>query len=231
MSLTGVGGVGSPSESEQRVLEAVASRGVADFSQLPDEARLLRAPFLEALITGSVAELPPISFPLRIRGAKIVGPIRAVPNGREGGGITLLFWNCQFDSTVDFSGGQFLSLRFVDCTMPAFIGISLRIKADLDLSGSHFSGVHSHTSDLADVGHGAVHLNQAHIGGRLLLSATAQGRFESTGSVKMDGAHIDSSVAPVMWESSPTVASPGARRNTRRTRPLSRTISRSSAPR
>ena len=42
--------------------------------------------------------------------------------------------------------------------------------------------------------HCAVHLNHAHIGGRLLLSATSQARFESSGSVKLDGAHIESSL-------------------------------------
>jgi hypothetical protein len=45
--------------------------------------------------------------------------------------MTLLFWSCHFDATVDFSGADFLSLRLVDCTLPAFIGISLSTKADL----------------------------------------------------------------------------------------------------
>lgn len=68
--------------------------------------------------------------PLRIRGARIVGPIRALPTSREGSDMTLLFWSCQFDSTVDFSGAELLALRLVDCTLPAFIGISLTVKAD-----------------------------------------------------------------------------------------------------
>ena len=191
MSFTTVGEVERPDASEQRVLEAISSRGVADFSGLPPESKQLRASFIEALIAGSRPDLPQLCCPLRIRGAEIRGPIRTLPANREGPGMTLLFWACHFDSPVDFSGADFLTLRLVDCTLPAFIGISLTTRADLDLSGSHFSGVSGHASDLADVGDCAVHLNHAHIGGRLLLSATPQGRFETSGSVRMDGARID----------------------------------------
>ena len=191
MSVTSAGEVDRPDEAEQRVLDALSSRDVADFSDLPSGSRQLRAVFIEALIAGSRSDLPQLRCPLRIRGAEILGPIRALPATRDGPGMTLLFWSCHFDSPVDFSGADFLTLRLVDCTLPAFIGISLTTRADLDLSGSHFSGVSGHASDLADVGDCAVHLNHAHIGGRLLLSATPRGRFETSGSVRMDGARID----------------------------------------
>lgn len=181
-------------EAEQRVLAAITSRGVADFSDLPADSRQLDAAFLESLIAGTGVDHPPLCCPLRIRGAEIIGPIRALPNRLEGPGMTLLFLACHFDSPVDFSGADFLSVRLVDCHLPAFIGISMSTKADLDLSGSHFSGVRSHTSDLADVGNCAVYLNHARVGGRLLLSATPNARFETGGSVRLDGAHIDSSV-------------------------------------
>ncbi len=81
-----------------------------------------------------------------------------------------------FDSPVDLSGGDFLSLRFVDCTLPAFIGASLTTKADLDLSGSRFAGVDDYECELADVGTCAIHLSNARIGGRLAISSTAQAR-------------------------------------------------------
>ncbi len=178
--------------AERLVLDALAARGLADFSELPEAARTLRATFLETLIANAGEEQ--LRCPLRIRGARIVGPIKALPTPREGPGMTLLFWSCQFDSTVDFSGAELLALRLVDCSLPAFIGISLTVKADLDLSGSHFAGVDAHESDFADVGNCAVYLNHAHIGGRLLLSATSQSRFETSGSVKLDGAHISGSV-------------------------------------
>ncbi len=194
MNVTWVGEVETPSEAEQRVLEAVTNRGLADFSELPESARQLRATFLEELIAGHRADWSQLCCPLRIRGAEILGPIRALPTSRDGPGMTLLFWSCHFDTSVDFSGADFLSLRLVDCTLPAFIGISLSTKADLDLSGSHFSGVCDHVSDLADVGNCAVHLNHAHIGGSLLMSATPNARFETHGSVRLEGARIDSSV-------------------------------------
>ena len=194
MKVPSVDEVETPRESEQRVLEAICSRGEADFSELPADSRQLRATFLEELIAGSRPDWPHLYCPLRIRGAEIIGPIRALPTTRDGPGMTLLFWACHFDSAVDFSGADFLSLRLVDCTLPAFIGISLTTKADLDLSGSHFRGVQSHASDLADVGNCAVHLNHAHIGGRLLLSATPHARFETSGSVRLEGARIEGSV-------------------------------------
>jgi hypothetical protein len=194
VNVSWAGEIETPSEAEQRVLEAISKRGLADFTELPADSRQLRATFLEELIAGSRADWPQLCSPLRIRGAQIHGPIRALPNTSVGPGMTLLFWDCHFDAPLDFSGADFLSLRLVDCTMPAFIGISLTTRADLDLSGSHFSGVCDHVSDLADVGNCAVHLNHAHIGGRLLMSATSNSRFETSGSVRMEGARIDSSV-------------------------------------
>ncbi len=194
MKATSIGAATIPSEAEQRVIDAISLRGVADFSGMPLESRQLRATFLEALIAGSNPDLPPLCCPLRIQGAAVVGPIRALPATREGPPTTLLFRDCQFDAAVDFSGADFLSVRLLDCTLPAFIGTSLTTKADLDLSGCHFSGVRDHATDLADVGSCAVHLNHAHIGGRLLMSATPRSRFEACGSVRLDGARVDGSV-------------------------------------
>jgi len=184
----------STSAAEARVIEAIRHRGVADFTGLPADERQLHATFLEAVITGSGPEGRPLCCPLRIRGADIVGPIHAVPNTGSVNRLTLLFWSCDFDSPVDFSGANFLTLRLVDCKLPALIGVSLSTEADIDLSGSHFSGVYDHASDLADIGNCAVYLNHAHIGGRLRMSATPRGRFESRGSVSFDGARIDGNV-------------------------------------
>ena len=194
MSVISVENVAPPSEAEQRVLQAICNRGVADFTAVPAESAVLRSTFIEDLISGAIANSPQLCGPIRIRGARIEGAIRVLPKGGDGPGMTLLFMACHFDSPVDFSGADFLSLRLVDCTLPAFIGISLTTRADLDLSGSHFSGVRDHVADLADVGNCAVHLNHAHIGGRLLMSATSHARFETRGSVRLEGARIESSV-------------------------------------
>jgi hypothetical protein len=78
--------------------------------------------------------------------------------------------------------------------MPAFIGASLTTKADLDLSGSRFSGVDDYACELADVGTCAIHLSNARIGGRLAVSATAQARSTMDGIVRLDGARVDGDV-------------------------------------
>ncbi|MEQ9464868.1 MAG: hypothetical protein RJQ10_14485, partial [Haliea sp.] len=171
MNITPVFNPERPSDSEQRVLDAIADRGVADFTAEPAAARRLHGAFIEALISGSQPGIPQLCCPLRLRGAEIIGPIRALPAAGNGVAMTLLFRECRFDSPVDFSGGDFLSLRLVHCTLPALIGISLTTRADLDLSGSQFSGVTDYLSDLGEVGDCAVYLSHAHIGGRLLLSA------------------------------------------------------------
>lgn len=184
-----------PGVAEQRVLDAVAARSIADFTGLAPDERLVAAEFLQALISGSVDEWP-LCCPLRIRGAEIVGPVRP-PSSRQGDDArtTLLFESCKFDSAVDLSGADFLSLRFVDCHLPAFIGASLTTKADLELSGSCFSGVTDFASELADVGTCAVHLNNARIGGQLLLGASKRSRFQACGMVRFDGARIEGDVA------------------------------------
>ena len=118
-------------EAERRVLDAVDTRQVADFSSLPAPQRRLRAEFLQALISGSHASHGELCCPLRICGADIVGPMRPPSGLRHAGNSALLFRSCSFDQPVDLSGAEFLVLRFVECTLPAFIGASLNVRADL----------------------------------------------------------------------------------------------------
>lgn len=184
-------GAHAESEAERRVLDAIDARQVVDLSSLPAPQRRLRAEFLQALISGSDGEL---CCPLRICGADIVGALRP-PSGRFADGrMVLQFRSCSFDSPVDLSGAEFLVLRFVDCNLPAFIGASLSVRSDLDLSGSHFAGVEGYESELSQVGTCAVHLNHVRVGGRLDLSSTATSRFSAAGSVRFDGARIDGDV-------------------------------------
>jgi hypothetical protein len=181
-------------EAERHLLAAIAADVVADFSTRPPGQRRLGAAFLEALIAGTDARHTTLRGALRIRGAEIVGRLRPLARAR-GDGISLLFWSCQFDSPIDLSGGDFLSLRFVDCALPAFIGASLTTKADLDLSGSRFSGVDDYECELADVGACAIHLSNARIGGRLAISSTAQARSTMNGTVRLDGSRVDGDVS------------------------------------
>ena len=175
-------------EAERRVLAAIETRSIADVSSLPREQRRLSAEFLQELISGALC------CPLRIRGAHIVGELRPPSGSRHDGHAALQFRSCHFDSPVDLSGAEFLVLRFVDCTMPAFIGASLSVRADLDLSGSRLSGVGSYESELSQVGTCAIHLNNARVGGRLMLCSTEDSRFSAEGTVRLDGARVEGDV-------------------------------------
>ena len=182
-------------EAKRRVLDAIDARQVADFSSLPDAQRRLPADFLQGLISGSGGDHGVLCCPLRIVGANIVGALLPPTATVHAGRAALQFRSCTFDSAVDLSGAEFLVLRFVDCTLPAFIGASLRVRADLDLSGSQFSGVGDYESELSQVGTCAIHLNNAHVGGRLDLSSTSASRFSAGGTVRLDGAHVDGDVS------------------------------------
>ena len=121
-------------EAERRVLDAIDARQVADFSSLPAPQRVLNAEFLQALSSGSPAAHGELCCPLRIRRAEILGLLPPPTGLKHGGNSALQFRSCSFDSPVDLSGAEFLVLRFVECTLPAFIGASLNVRADLDLS-------------------------------------------------------------------------------------------------
>lgn len=181
--------------AEQRVLDAISTRQVADFSALPASERGLRAEFLQALISGSHESHGELCCPLRIRGAEIAGGLRPPSGLVPGGRMALQFHSCTFDAPVDLSGGDFLVLRFIDCRLPAFVGTSLNVRANLDLSGSQFSGVEDYESELSHVGKCAIHLNHARVGGRLELAATSNSRFTAVGPVEFDGARIDGDVS------------------------------------
>ena len=177
--------------AQQRVLDAIGRRQVADFTALPDAQRRLSAGFLQRLISGAPGTRGELCCPLRIRGADIAGSLRPPSALRDGARAAVQFRACTFDSPVDLSGAEFLVLRFLDCRLPAFIGASLGVSADLDLSGSQFSGVSDYESELSQVGSCAIHLNNARIGGRLDLSSTDQSRFTATGIIRLDGARVD----------------------------------------
>jgi hypothetical protein len=182
-------------DAQQRVLDAIDNRQVADFSSLPEPQRRVPAEFLQRLISGPHGTQGELCCPLRIRGAEIVGPLRPPAATNLSGRSAVQFWACTFDSPVDLSGAEFLVLRVVDCTLPAFIGASLRVGADLDLSGSSFSGVSDYESELSRVGSCAIHLNNARIGGKLDLSSSDRSRFSATGTVRLDGARVDGDVS------------------------------------
>jgi hypothetical protein len=180
--------------AERRVLDAIEARAVADFSSLPEPQRRLRADFLQRLISGTHGELGQLCCPLRVRGADIIGPLLPPSTGMHAERGALQFRACRFDAPVDLSGADLLVVRLVDCTLPAFIGASLRVGADLDLSGSRFTGISDYESELTQVGACAIHLNNARVGGKLDLSSTGHSRFSTASLVRLDGAQVDGNI-------------------------------------
>lgn len=182
-------------ESKQLVIDAIDARQVADFTTLPETQRQIDANFLRQLLSGAEEGQGTLRCPLRIRGANIVGALRVPADPGPVPQMALQFRECTFDSPVDMSGGSLLVLRIVDCELPAFIGASLTVSSDLDLSGSKFSGVSGYESEFSQVGQCAIYLCNARIGGKLDLSATAQSRFSATGTVRFDSAQVDGEVS------------------------------------
>ena len=192
-----------PTAAERRVLETFASGDIADFSSAPASERQLRAAFLRAALAerggggASAADEADPGWPrfrgrMRIRGVRIAGTLRP-PLGEAtlaAGRASLWFSECSFEDPVDLSGAEFLSVHLLGCSLPAFIGASLQLKADLDLSGSQLSGIADHSSDLGDVRACSIYLNGAEIGGRLHLGAHGQRRFEAAGTVRLEGTRI-----------------------------------------
>jgi hypothetical protein len=168
---------------------------VADFFFFFVEKRRLRADFVQALISGSDPRRGPLCCALRIYGAEIVGPLRPPSGARQNGHLALQFRSCRFDSPVDLSGADFLVLRFVECILPAFIGASLKVSADLDLSGSQFAGVRDYESELSRISQCAIYLNNARIGGTLNLSSTPRSRFSACNTIRLDSSRIDGEIA------------------------------------
>jgi hypothetical protein len=185
-----------PDPQTTLLLAAVRERRIADFGALPEAQRRLDARVLQAVLDGEpgCADGEP-GVPVRIRGARIEGCLRPFRPARAGDGRAVLrFIGCQFDCPVDFSAVEFLSLGFVDCELPAFIGLNLVTRADLDFSGCRFSGVGSHDTELGEIDACALDLGNARIGGHLRLGSSARRRFAATGTVRIDGAHVTGNV-------------------------------------
>lgn len=179
------------SDAERHILDCLEADRVADFTGRPAAERRVAAAFIAALVAGT-GDCKRTPNALRLRGADVVGPLRLLPGSDSE--IALLFWSCRFDEPVDLSGGNFLALRFVRCEAPALIGASLTTRADLDLSGSRFTGVSGYECELSEVGTCAIHLSNARIGGRLVMRSIPDATFETRGVARLVGARIEGSV-------------------------------------
>jgi hypothetical protein len=149
---------------------------------------------------------------LRLRNAVITGSLDlaglAVP-------FPLRFEGCEFDSAPVVEGADLFELALTGCPrLPGLLGNGLRLRRDLDLSGSRVAGAHRTSASTSKTA--AVWLCESEIGGRLLCVGTAidgQGgrsvqadrirvgggvrlihEFRATGEVRLMGARLGGSL-------------------------------------
>jgi hypothetical protein len=130
-------------------------------------------------------------------------------------GFPLHFDDCDFDAPVHVEGAKLRELTLTGSPrLPGLLGNGLRLRGDLDLSGSTLTGAHRTSASLGK--RAAVWLCEARLGGRLLCRDTVirpEGEravqadrirtggpirllhgFVSEGEVRLTGAHIGGSL-------------------------------------
>ncbi len=149
---------------------------------------------------------------LRLRNAVIAGCLHLA-------GLTvpfpLRFEACEFDSAPVVEGADLFELALTGCPrLPGLLGNGLRLRRDLDLSGSRAAGAHRTSASMSKTA--AIWLCESEIGGRLLCVGTTidgQGgraiqadqarvgggvrlihQFRSAGEVRMRGARLGGSL-------------------------------------
>src|SRR6201995_3724676 len=96
----------------------------------------------------------------------------------------LRFDDCDFDAPILLEGAKLRELTLAGCPrVPGLLGNGLRLRGDLDLSGSTITGAHRTTASLGK--RSAVWLCEARIGGRLLCLDTVI-RAEGERAVQAD---------------------------------------------
>ena len=102
------------------------------------------------------------------------------------------FDECDFDSALIVEGAQLAELALTRCPrLPGLLGNGLRIRRDLDLSGSRLSGAHATTASTSR--RSAVWLCESEIGGRLLCVNTVI-RADGERSIQADRIHVGGTV-------------------------------------
>jgi hypothetical protein len=125
-------------------------------------------------------------------------------------GFPLAFERCTFTDPVNVEGAELHSLALIDCTLPGMLANGLRVRRDVDLTGSTIAGTHHTNASVR--GTSAVWLCESTIGGRLIcLRTTIDGQggralqadrlqiagsarfmhgFTALGEIRMPGARI-----------------------------------------
>lgn len=90
-------------------------------------------------------------------------------------GSPLAFERCTFTDPVTLEGADLHSITLVDCRLPGVIANGLRVRRDVDLSGSTIAG--SHRTNASTRSTAALWLCESDVGGRLIcLRTTVDGR-------------------------------------------------------
>ena len=104
----------------------------------------------------------------------------------------LRFDECDFDSPPVADGAQLFELALTGCArLPGLLANGLRVRRDLDLSGSCITG--GHTSSASTTQRAAIWLCESDIGGRLVCRNTVI-RGEGGRSVQADRFHVGGGV-------------------------------------
>jgi hypothetical protein len=129
-----------------------------------------RRPVDAALIRRCCHELKDRVDPrgMRLLGAAIAGTVDLTGLDVR---FPIRFDDCEFDSALVIDGAQLYELALTACSrLPGLLANGVRIRRDLDLSGSHVTGAHATSASTSK--RSAIWLCESEIGGRLLCVDT-----------------------------------------------------------
>jgi len=193
-------------EIDESELVAMARAG----AQLSGPAAGARRPVDAALLRRCCLDLAGEIDPrgLRLTGVHVRGQL-------DLSGVTVpfpvLFGDCTFEAAPVLLAASLLGLTIRDCELPGLVANGVRVRRDLDLSGSRVTGSFPTSASISR--RSAVWLSEAAVGGRLLCADTRIdgagdralqadrirvggaarmiGAFTALGEVRMIGARID----------------------------------------
>jgi hypothetical protein len=150
---------------EAELLDALRAGQVIDGGE-PGAKRTVQAALLRRCCHELKDQVDPRG--LRLRHAAITGRLDLA-------GLTvpfpLRFEGCEFDAAPVAEGADLFELSLADCPrLPGLLGNGLRLRRDLDLSGSQVAGAHWTNASTSKTA--AIWLCEAEIGGRLLCVGT-----------------------------------------------------------
>lgn len=172
--------------AEAEVLAAASAGEVLDCLEAD-----LRRPLDAAILRRCCLELRERIDPrgVRLRNAAITGPVDLAGLDLP---FPLRFEACDFDSALRVEGAQLFELAVTHCPrVPGLLANGVRIRRDLDLSGSTVTGALRTTASTSK--QAAIWLSESDIGGRLLCIATT---ISSDGerAVQADRMHVGGNI-------------------------------------